>query len=272
MTKKELEYIIIQLLKWKKERHLTTFHQKKGLLANICEELTEYKRAINEYDRVDALCDMSIFLLNILEEKDIEKIIEYYNKEIHNFKNSRVEFVGLITYGFTPLVQSISLQEQTYLYIKDWNWDEVCFKITIFLILLENMIKQYGLSFYEALSETLKEIQSRTGHWDELQKKFIKDEGIYGCPKTTELTLEYDEIKEDKDYWILLTNNKEKKRLKKWYKANYNINKEKIRICSRCNEKVVLKNYDIESHLCIQCINDLSQEQTNFHSYEEIGY
>lgn len=242
MTEQKFFSIYSKLKKWREDRHLTIEAQRAGLIANITEELTEYKRATTDYDRIDALCDMAVFLINTLDENTEEAVRTYYNQEIERFKISRVEFVGLISYGYTPLVQVISDQERDYYSVDEWDWERVAFDIAVFIILIENMIEQYDIPFLSALDETIKEINSREGEYDDSQKKFIKFLGAYTREEALALLKDNDDIlSETETCWNYGTPNTMKmkvgetgrmeligatiKQIKgkiiKWYKADY---------------------------------------------------
>lgn len=242
MTEQKFFSIYSKLKKWREKRHLTIEAQREGLIANITEELTEYKRATTDYDRIDALCDMAVFLINTLDENTEEAVRTYYNQELERFKNSRVEFVGLIYYGYTPLVQVISDQEQNFVSVDEWDWERVAFDIAVFLILIENMIEQYDIPFLSALDETIKEINSREGEYDDSQKKFVKYQGAYTREEAEALLKDEENILSETDeYWTYGTPNmlkmkvgetghtevietkleQIKGKIIKWYKADY---------------------------------------------------
>lgn len=75
MTEIQFNEIKERLDKWREERHLTYENQQAGFLGNVYEELSEYFRAKNDLERVDALCDIVIFCFNSfnLDYKTIEK-------------------------------------------------------------------------------------------------------------------------------------------------------------------------------------------------------
>ena len=65
MTTIQTTDIVLQLEKWCNERHLDKETQRKGLVANLLEELSEFYRAKDEYEQVDALCDMIVFCIAV---------------------------------------------------------------------------------------------------------------------------------------------------------------------------------------------------------------
>ena len=142
MTTIELRDLETRLAVWRAERHLTTAGQKEGLLANILEELTEFVRAQDDNERVDACCDILIFLLNSKNEP-----ISLVDGEKINLLN-KYEFCNMI---FTNMFNNRAIH------------------ITIY------QLEQLGYDSYKCMLETIKEISSRTGHFDETIGKFVKD-------------------------------------------------------------------------------------------------
>lgn len=75
---------VLESLKfWREERNL---HKKKLDLnvsfANVLEEITEYLRAVNDYERIDALCDICVFSIN---DYSLLENYEDYKYDIINF-------------------------------------------------------------------------------------------------------------------------------------------------------------------------------------------
>ena len=67
------------LREWRKERHLTRENQLSGLINNLLEEVNELKEAKNDYETVDALCDMALFAFNVLDD-NYEIVIDIANQ------------------------------------------------------------------------------------------------------------------------------------------------------------------------------------------------
>lgn len=141
MTTQEFKDLETRLSIWRADRHIDIEKQKKGLLSNLLEELTELSRARNVNEEIDAYCDMVVFLMN--STYDIKGT---YN---HTYDFS---LLSLIEIMITPRYT-------------------VGFKIGC----LFNSIKLLGYNPYKCMLETMKEISSRTGHYDETIQKFIKD-------------------------------------------------------------------------------------------------
>lgn len=171
MTLEQEKHLQGLLWEWREERHLTFQDQIDGLVGNLCEEMAEYYRATNDDEKIDALCDMSVFALNSFC-CDLKDAREYFEK-----KEKPIMDKFLFLRAFV-LIQEMGIGTHTlikflYLFIKE----------------IESEMSVMGYNFYECMLETIKEISSRTGHYDENIHKFVKD--------------------------------KSKEAVKNWYKADY---------------------------------------------------
>lgn len=162
-----LNEIYSQLKAWRHERGITAESQKEGYLVNIMEELGELATALREYERfskpsypypknkkyaeheiIDALCDIAIFTINAGAD-----IIP---DEIDTRNNQSLSF----------LLAWINYFESSN-FVKHANDVLMC---------CASVCEQYGFDFQIAMDETIKEISSRTGTYDEVSKKWVKDE------------------------------------------------------------------------------------------------
>ena len=184
------------LAEWRAERGITAESQKAGYLVNVMEELGELAQALRDYEKIkngeralragtfdikstlgemiifegttkgeieitlekaeheiiDALCDISVFTINAGAD------IPCYNKP------TRLE-----------LEPCLSL----YNLLREIADHQRCFNsITLYYVLrvCASLCEQYGFNFQIAMDETIKEISSRTGAYDENAKKWVKDE------------------------------------------------------------------------------------------------
>ena len=188
-----LEKIYAGLKAWRHERGITAESQKEGYLVNIMEELGELATALREYERfskpsypypknkkyaehgiIDALCDISVFTINAGTDVNCNEKIEVINTTQTTRCNSSLSFL-LSECGNFDYYGKLS--------------SYVCFNQI--LLSCAKLCEQYGFNFEIAMLETIKEISSRTGAYDENAKKWVKDES--------------DEAKA------------------KWYKANYEL-------------------------------------------------
>lgn len=177
----EKEQNLEQLLKnWREERHLTVEMQNAGLIGNLCEEMAEYYRATNESEKIDALCDMYVFCMNSLDG-DLKDIIDDLEiklfSELFNLKCCKL----LLISDIENKLQKLKVEK---IIVKTFN-------LALYILMknLENEVREMGFNFYECMLETIKEISSRTGHYDKNIHKFVK--------------------------------NKSEEAIKKWYKADY---------------------------------------------------
>ena len=173
----DLTEIYKGLAEWRAERGITAESQKAGYLVNVMEELGELATALREYERfskpsypyqknkkyaehgiIDALCDISVFTINagadIGEVKRTEIELKKSSLDADYILKQMVERCAFLSY---------------------FEWGEA----KSFNIILANcayLCKHYGFNFEIAMDETIKEISSRTGSYDEVSKKWVKDE------------------------------------------------------------------------------------------------
>ena len=144
------------LAEWRAERGITAESQKAGYLRNIMEELGELSQALRgleiesvrktaEHEIIDALCDIAIFTINAGAD-----IRDEYKPLSIDTANTFSDFNCLLLYTSTFDFKKILL-----------NCAVLC--------------EHYGFNFEIAMLETIKEISSRTGSYDEKAKKWVKD-------------------------------------------------------------------------------------------------
>lgn len=157
MTYREFNLIKERLTDWRNERHLTYENQQAGFLGNVFEEVSEYFRAKDDLERVDALCDIVIFCFNSfnLDYKTIKKQNDYYVTKI-----SIVEITDDLTYTTAKFMR------------KDFKYFNNIYRL---VFNCEHLCKNLGFDFYKCMLQTIKEIESRKGYYDENLNKFIKD-------------------------------------------------------------------------------------------------
>lgn len=163
------------LNKWMKERRLQRKDQLKGLIPNLLEELTEFSRAKTDEERIDALCDMSVFSLNCLETFELEMDLDLMDQLLlmnkvwlqgNNDQTNKFVLERLIKTFYLAIVRDTDIEA----------FVEVCF----------SAMRTYGYDPYKAMHETIKEISSRTGHFDPMINKFVKDQGFYSLQEADE--------------------------------------------------------------------------------------
>ncbi|WP_412175538.1 hypothetical protein [Campylobacter sp. IFREMER_LSEM_CL1085] len=214
MTREQFNEIKERLAKYREIRHLTYENQQEAFLGNAFEKASEYFRAKNDLERIDALCDIAVFCFNAFDLKYKDRyediypfsmwhIIDNINEKIIEFKDKLEDF-NIVTQGLIYKISSL-----TYI---------------------------LGFDFYKCMLETIKEIESRTGYYDDELKKFVnklcafnkdeaisnvsKDFGFLGNSIICRLT------QEDKNFWFITckeieTNLQIDYKVKKIYKADY---------------------------------------------------
>ena len=172
----DLTKIYAGLKAWRHERGITAESQKQGYIVNVMEELGELATALREYERfskpsypypknkkyaehgiIDALCDISVFTINAgadVDDNTKAKVIDITKTTILNSS-----FSSLLSYcgDYAGYVKAFS-----------------CFNDI--LLVCAKLCENYGFNFEIAMLETIKEISSRTGSYDEVSKKWVKDE------------------------------------------------------------------------------------------------
>ena len=172
-----LNEIYAQLKAWRHERGITAESQKQGYIVNVMEELGELATALREYERfskpsypypknkkyaehgiIDALCDISVFTINAVAD---------------------------IPYSITPFIIETKREfsvADIFVAIADFiraDNNGSPFNYYDFALILKycaSVCEQYGFDFQKSMIETIKEISSRTGSYDEVSKKWVKDE------------------------------------------------------------------------------------------------
>ena len=175
-----LEKIYAGLKAWRHERGITAESQKEGYLVNVMEELGELAGALRDYEKfsktnlaynlpddlayydtvkkvaeheiIDALCDISVFTINAGAD------IPCYNKP------TRLELEPCLS--LDNLLKEIANHQRCF------NSITLCYVLGV----CASLCHQYGFNFQIAMDETIKEISSRTGAYDEKAKKWVKDE------------------------------------------------------------------------------------------------
>ena len=175
----KLNEIYAKLEAWRAERGITAESQRQGYLRNIMEELGELAVGLRDYDSwskcdlrfcqihkemaereiVDALCDIAILTINA----GVHIPYELKRTEME-WKKSSLN----ADYILKQMVENCA--EFSY-----FEWvEEKCFNII--LANCAYLCEYYGFNFQIAMDETIKEISSRTGSYDENAKKWVKDE------------------------------------------------------------------------------------------------
>ena len=172
-----LEQIYKELQAWREERKITAESQKDGYIVNAMKELGELAWALRDYEKfsatkqdaakkqkaehdiIDALCDISVFTINA--GADIPSPVKRTEIEL---KKSSLD----ADYILKQMVEKCAR-------LSYFEWGETS-AFNIILINCAYLCEHYGFNFQIAMDETIKEISSRTGAYDENAKKWVKDE------------------------------------------------------------------------------------------------
>ena len=172
-----LEQIYKELQAWREERGITAKSQKDGYIVNAMKELGELAGALRDYEKfsvteqdatkkqkaehdiIDALCDISVFTINAVA--DIPSPVKRTEIEL---KKSSLN----ADYILKQMVEKCAR-------LSYFEWGEAS-AFNIILINCAYLCEYYGFNFQIAMDETIKEISSRTGSYDENAKKWVKDE------------------------------------------------------------------------------------------------
>ena len=172
----DLTEIYKGLAEWRAERGITAKSQKEGYLVNVMEEFGELASALRDYEKfsateqdtakkqkaeyeiIDALCDISVFTINAGADINYNEKIKIIDTTKTTRKNSSLSFLLSECGDFDYYGE----------FMPDFFND--------ILIDCAKLCENYGFNFQIAMDETIKEISSRTGAYDEKAKKWVKDE------------------------------------------------------------------------------------------------
>lgn len=159
--KQQILDILVELEKWRAERKLSTESQREGYIRNVMEELGELAEAIktnSEHEYIDALCDIVVFAGNCVNKEKFDEAFIPWETMEESFVN---------------------LHEDTLLKSMFANASEMTHSPNISIASLYSFCKDLaakkGYDFFKCMKEVLKQINSRTGAWNEDLKKWVKD-------------------------------------------------------------------------------------------------
>ncbi|EID3995447.1 hypothetical protein LBY36_001656, partial [Campylobacter jejuni] len=148
MTEIQFNEIKERLKQWRQERHLTYENQRKDFLGNVFEKASEYFRAKDDLERVEALCDIAVFCFNAFDIIDFD----YYCEFCSNNENIEI-------YNLTDEISEVCCKVIKKLHVKT--------SIPRIISYCQYLCKNLGFDFYKCMLEKIKEIESRTGFYDE---------------------------------------------------------------------------------------------------------
>ena len=179
----DLTEIYKGLKAWRHERGITAESQKEGYLVNVMEELGELATALREYERfskpsypypknkkyaehgiIDAICDIAVLTINA--GADIPCQLKPLIIETKREFSVASIFVAIADFIRTDVNNSPFVNGSPFNY----------YDFARILRCCASVCEQYGFDFQITMDETIKEISSRTGAYDEKAKKWVKDE------------------------------------------------------------------------------------------------
>ena len=147
-----MKEIAKKLTQWMDERSLDINGQRKGFVSNIQEEMVEYFSAKDDNEKIDALCDIAVFCINAMKK---------YQKESIKEPESVANVIPSVTLG----KQLDQITQNKFSKDSLESMIDICYTLAT----------EMGYDFKKAMDETIKEISSRTGSFDESLNKWIKD-------------------------------------------------------------------------------------------------
>ncbi|MCI7501347.1 MAG: MazG-like family protein [Campylobacter sp.] len=193
----DLTKIYAGLKEWRDERKLTAESQKDGYIINIMEEFGELSSALRDYEKIkngeqiikkhiakewnenntkwavlgykkvtladaeyqiiDALCDIAVFTINT-------------GVNIHHTHKNNIIDTSKVGFDNTnDLFALLKACGEFACYPNGWvTFNDI-------LDFCASSCEYFGFNFELAMSETVKELNSRTGAYDEASKKWIED-------------------------------------------------------------------------------------------------
>ena len=175
-----LKQIYKGLDEWRAERKITAESQKEGYIRNVMEELGELAAGLRDYASwskcdlrfcqihkemaerviVDAICDISVLTINAGADSNYKpQTLDTYEKDEIITRDVNYRLKNLLTDCGAFNIHSCYCGGDLLDILTD------CAKLC----------EHYGFNFEIAMLETIKEISSRTGSYNEATKKWEKD-------------------------------------------------------------------------------------------------
>ena len=197
----KLNEIYKNLDKWRAERKITAESQKEGYIINIMEEFGELADALRDYEKIkkggsvtragtfdikSTLGEMTIFegttkgeleiSLEVIQHEIIDALCDIAVFTINAGADIPCEVKPLIIepkreFSVADIFVAIADFIRADSNVAPFNY----YNFAFILKYCASVCEQYGYNFEIAMLETIKEISSRTGSYDEKAKKWIKD-------------------------------------------------------------------------------------------------
>ena len=160
-----LTEIYAQLEVWRDERKITAESQRQGYIRNVMEELGELAAGLRDYDSWSK-CDLRFCQIHkeMAERLIVDAICDISVLTINAGADIRDEYKPLSI----DTTNTFSDLNCLLLYISTFDFKKI-------LLNCAGVCEKYGFNFEIAMLETIKEISSRTGTYNEATKKWEKD-------------------------------------------------------------------------------------------------
>ena len=160
-----LTEIYAQLEVWRDERKITAESQRQGYIRNVMEELGELAAGLRDYDSWSK-CDLRFCQIHkeMAERLIVDAICDISVLTINAGADIRDEYKPLSI----DTTNTFSDLNCLLLYISTFDFKKI-------LLNCAGVCEKYGFNFEIAMLETIKEISSRTGSYNEATKKWEKD-------------------------------------------------------------------------------------------------
>lgn len=152
--------------KWRDERKITAESQRQGYIRNVMEELGELAAGLRDYDSWSKCCDLRFCQIHkeMAQRLIVDAICDIAVLTINAGADIRDEYKPLnidTTNTFSDL-------NCLLLYTSTFDFKKILLNCAV-------LCEHYGFNFEIAMLETIKEISSRTGSYNEATKKWEKD-------------------------------------------------------------------------------------------------
>lgn len=206
----DLKNIEARLKAWREERRLSANEQVRGLIGNLYEEMSEYARAKNDFERIDAICDIMVFAINA--KKSCVRLKDF------DFEPKRHEILIFLADDISSLIVNFDDNDR-----KQTRREGA---LNGLISTCAQCLEVLGVDVNLAVLEAIREIESRIGAWNEDKQKFVKYKGAYSKDEVLQKFVGKNvKISEDEKKWYAELPQKNKEPLifdyVKWYKADY---------------------------------------------------
>lgn len=177
-----LNEIYAQLKAWRHERGITAQSQKEGYIVNVMEELGELAGALRCYEQIKEFLNKNKGgMCGYQHHKHSLMLIEAKHEIIDALCDISVLTINAGA-DLPSEINPLFIEPKRELSVADFireDYDCSAFDYYNFAFILNycaSVCESYGYNFEIAMDETIKEISSRTGAYDEVSKKWVKDE------------------------------------------------------------------------------------------------